>query len=142
MPYRFIGFLRCADGTRCTGSLISDRHVLTAGANLKLSRLESMRIGAEMECNVALWLFTPDRAASNTMAHARQLHGSWLLCWSAGHCVFDYRGTHQVRDPHPRFWPALNNNQSQITPPQVPADSGYSTLAAICHICKALAGLM
>lgn len=33
LPYRWIGFLRCADGTRCTGALVSDRHVLTAGAN-------------------------------------------------------------------------------------------------------------
>ena len=29
---RYIGFLRCADGTRCTGALISPHHVLTAGA--------------------------------------------------------------------------------------------------------------
>ena len=33
LPYRWIGFLRCADSTRCTGALVSDRHVLTAGAD-------------------------------------------------------------------------------------------------------------
>lgn len=76
VPYRFVGFLRCADGTRCSAALISAHHVLTAG-----------------------------------------------------HCVFDYTGTHQLRDPHPRFWPALNNNSSAITPAQEPY--GVFTVANI-----------
>ena len=52
----------------------------------------------------------------------------------AGHCVFDYRGTHQLRDPHPRFWPALNNNRSQITPPQVPPQCKFRALSIWCRV--------
>lgn len=57
------------------------------------------------------------------------------MCGGAGHCVFDYRGTHQLRDPHPRFWPALNNNQSQITPPQVPRTRMQTgALSVLCEL--------
>lgn len=56
----------------------------------------------------------PSRLRGCRAANVRDIHDC-----GAGHCVFDYRGTHQIRDPHPRFWPGLNNNQSRITPPQV-----------------------
>lgn len=61
----------------------------------------------------------------------------------AGHCVFDYRGTRELRDPHPIFWPGLSNNMTSMAPAEVLFSSAplpfaakmqaYFSTASVCY---------
>lgn len=74
LPYRWIGFVRCADGTRCTGALVSDRHVLTAGVHT-LQQAHTMSLPLPQRCK------SLQRGHQIAACFARQ-PADWGVCWA------------------------------------------------------------